>query len=219
MIRRGFFIVFEGVNNAGKSTIGREVHRLLSIALGRDKLMEDFIECPHATVFAESLHQAILTSKERIYPSQRFGAYLTGIKHAWDTILYPPLEGGQIVVCSRWVTSTIAYAAMKSEKEHIHTSYARQAKNFMGAGFLPDLQIRLSVDYKTYYSRLEEGDRKYPAVFFNQLRHSYDATEEAIARITGRTFDYCEYSGALDFDPIVKNITQLILDKIEAKEE
>ena len=105
-MKKGFFLTFEGGEGAGKSI---QVEILVS------HLHEEGYEIkvtrePGGTRIGEQI-RAITHSSENVDLEATAEAYLMAAARAQhvEQVIYPSLEAGKIVVCDRYVDSSIAY--------------------------------------------------------------------------------------------------------------
>jgi len=103
---KGIFIVFEGVEGAGKGTQMERVRGFVE-SKGRDALLT---REPGGTPLGESLRE-ILLSHETGSLEPKTEALLFGAARAQlvATVIRPALEAGKVVLCDRYIDSSIAY--------------------------------------------------------------------------------------------------------------
>lgn len=153
---RGKFVTFEGCEGAGKST----QIRLLSEKL--EKLGVDFIVTrePGGSDVAEQIRKIILDGKNTamcdecealLYAAAR-------IQHLKE-IVEPALAAGKLVLCDRYVDSSLAYqgAARGLGEEYVSGINSAALKSFP-----PDLTVFLNISPKAAFERkhgADKGDR------------------------------------------------------------
>ncbi len=105
-MEKGFFITFEGLDGCGKTTQAKLLYDYLlskgfSVLLTRE---------PGGTPFAESIRQLILEpSDEEPNPLTEMLLYAAARAQHVGRLIKPELAKGKIVLCERFVDSSIAY--------------------------------------------------------------------------------------------------------------
>lgn len=101
---RGLFVVIEGIDGTGKST--------LSAAL-QQELMRRGVDClctfePSDGVWGKRLRESF-ASPERLRPHEELELFIKDRQdHVMNTLM-PAMEAGKVVVCDRYYFSTMAY--------------------------------------------------------------------------------------------------------------
>jgi dTMP kinase len=152
--RRGAFIVFEGVEGAGKGT---------QIKMAREFLEQQGYEVlvtrePGGTELGEQLRRLIL-DEELGHMDAHAEAMLFAASRAQHvtSVIRPALEEGKLVLCDRYIDSSVAYQAAGrglSEQDIL-------TLNVWGTqGLFPDLVILLNLEPEEGLSRVgEDRDR------------------------------------------------------------
>jgi dTMP kinase len=102
----GLFVVFEGVEGAGKGT---------QIELARDYVKSRGLEVvvtrePGGTGFGDRVRETILDpAVGRIDPRAEALMFAAARAHLVSTVIRPALESGKVVLCDRFVDSSVAY--------------------------------------------------------------------------------------------------------------
>lgn len=102
----GFFITFEGVEGAGKTTVLHQIHQKLE-AQGFDVIST---REPGGIEIAEQIRKVILDTKNTKM-EERTEALLYAAarrQHLVEKVL-PALEQGKIILCDRFIDSSLAY--------------------------------------------------------------------------------------------------------------
>lgn len=107
--QKGKFIVIDGTDGSGKSTMTKElVSYLKSKGINVHHTRE-----PGGTPFAESIRNLLLSSvrnfDEKIDPDTELLLMFASRNQHLKTKIIPALEKGDWVVCERWTSSTFAY--------------------------------------------------------------------------------------------------------------
>ncbi len=100
----GLFIVFEGGEGAGKSTQAR----MLSRRLTREGYQVVLTHEPGGTPLGEAVRRWLKT-RPGLTPTTELMLFTAARAQLVETVISPALESGRIVVCDRFVASTVAY--------------------------------------------------------------------------------------------------------------
>lgn len=103
-MKRGTFIVFEGLDGCGKSTqLSRLARRLRDFGHPVRETGEPY-ECP-----AGRRIRAMAGSGEAVAPEQELAWFLEQRGEHVREVVAPALRAGQVVLCDRYYLSTVAY--------------------------------------------------------------------------------------------------------------
>ncbi|OGG29681.1 dTMP kinase [Candidatus Gottesmanbacteria bacterium RIFCSPLOWO2_01_FULL_49_10] len=138
-MKRGFFIIFEGGEGAGKSI---QVEILVS-HLHEEGYSVVVTREPGGTRIGEQI-RAITHNQENVDLDAVAEAYLMAAARAQHVaqLIEPAIEAGKIVVCDRYVDSSIAYQGF-GRKLGVDTIRSLNALAVNGA--VPDLTVLLDV--------------------------------------------------------------------------
>ena len=149
----GFFIAFEGGEGAGKST----QEALLAQRLTAQGVSITRTREPGGTPAAEQMRTVVL-SPENAGLDDRAEALLFAASRADHAarIIRPALERGDVVICDRYLDSSVAYQGVGRE---LGEQEVRDLSLWATRGLVPDLTIVLDVDPEIGLSRRPEPDR------------------------------------------------------------
>lgn len=138
-MKPGFFIVFEGIEGAGKSV----QTGLLASHLRKEGYKVKVTREPGGTRIGEQI-RAITHSLENVDLDSKTEAYLMAASRAQHVaeIIKPALEKGKIVVCDRFVDSSIAY---QGYGRGLSADTIRDLNRLAVNDVVPDLVILLDV--------------------------------------------------------------------------
>lgn len=200
---RGYFITFEGGDGSGKST---------QIALLRDRLTEAGYDViltrePGGTEISEKIRELIL-DPDNAEMSDMTEALLYAAARAQlvGQLIRPALEAGKVVICDRFVDSSIAYQACGrglGDAVGVINTYAVD-------GCMPDLTILLRLDPRKGSSRIadREHDRieQAPDEFHRRVYEGYLELERT----------YPERIFGIDASGTIEEIAEEIRERVEA---
>lgn len=149
----GFFIAFEGGEGAGKST---QEARLAAALSERGHVVVSTRE-PGGTPAGEAIRHVLL-SPEFAGLDARAESLLFAAARGEHVarVIRPALSRGSIVICDRYMDSSIAYQGYGRE---LGPERVRDLNLWATHGLVPDLTIVLDVDPEVGLSRFEERDR------------------------------------------------------------
>src|SRR5437763_1199681 len=135
-MRNGFFITFEGPDGAGKSTIIRMVANELKDAL--------LTREPGGIDIAEQIRKVIL-DKENIAMDARTEALLYAAARRQHLVekVRPALEDGKVVLCDRFVDSSLAYQGFA---RGLGIDEVLSINQFAIENMMPDLTIYFDIE-------------------------------------------------------------------------
>lgn len=136
---KGLFISFEGNDGSGKSSVIKAVHKEL-IEQGYDVILS---REPGGSKIAEKIREIIL-DKDNLGMDDWTEALLYAAsrrEHLQKTVI-PALEKGQIILCDRFLDSSLAYQG-KARKLGIENVY--KMNEYATNGLLPDLTLLVCV--------------------------------------------------------------------------
>ncbi len=148
----GLFITFEGVEGAGKTT---------QIELLRDALAgEGHAVCmtrePGGDPTAEAIRQIILSEESPVTPAAELLLFTAARAQVTELVIRPHLEAGEIVICDRFIDSTIAYQGYARGND---LELIQRLNEFATGGLVPDLTILLNLDPEKGLSRQMDRNR------------------------------------------------------------
>jgi len=208
-MKRGVFIVFEGIEGSGKSTQAE----LLAEALRRNNIKVDLTREPGGTQAGECIRAVLLDSLlEDMHPRTELLLYLAArAEHVAKRIRRKLFVDKAVVISDRFTLSTLAYQAGGRELDS--KTVSRLCK-FASGGLEPDLTVLVDLDVdgafarlNRPYDRLEQAGKE----FHEKVREAYlYFARRAPKRI--RVFD-----GAKEKMMLHEEIKQVVLDLLRIK--
>ena len=149
---QGKFISFEGPDGAGKTSVLRAIQRQLVDQLGADRVM--YTREPGGNHISEQIRQ-VLFSPENTDMDGRTEALLFAAARRQHIVseIVPGLRAGKVILCDRYVDSSIAY---QGAGRHLGEQAIWQMNQFAIDGLLPDLTIYLDVESEVGLRRIAE---------------------------------------------------------------
>lgn len=150
-MKKGYFITFEGPDGAGKSTQIEYLREYLE-KRGLETL---FTREPGGTRLSEEIRDMLL-DKENADMTARAEALLYAASRAQlvETVIQPALNSGTIVVCDRYIDSSIAYQGFGRDLGPKVTEINKFGVN----GLEPDLTFLMMIDPDSVKERLDQDN-------------------------------------------------------------
>src|SRR5256885_16589812 len=134
----GVFVVVEGPEGAGKSTLVRSLAALLH-AEGRPVVT---VREPGGTPVAEAARKVVLKFPHDMAPAAELFLFLTARADLVHRIIRPALDAGDVVVADRFDLSTMAYQVAGGG---LPAEEGTQAIRLATGGLVPDVTLGLDI--------------------------------------------------------------------------
>lgn len=151
MSKKGLFITFEGIDGSGKST------QLELIANSLQQLNSDIVitRDPGGTKLGCKVRNILLNYEGHIAPKCELFLYLADRAQHINEKIIPALNEGKIVLCDRYIDSTLAYQGYARGLDIEEIKYLNK---IVTDSTMPDLTIIFDVTLETSIKRI--GDKK-----------------------------------------------------------
>ncbi|MGK0551337.1 dTMP kinase [Enterococcus faecalis] len=206
---QGIFITIEGPDGAGKTSVLNELYPKLELKATR-KLVKT--REPGGIPIAEKIRQIILDPKNSEMDARTEALLYAAARrqHLVEKVL-PALTEGAIVLCDRFVDSSLAY---QGAGRKIGVEAIAAINDFAIEGTVPDFTIYLDVDSDTGLHRIQHHRRQQVdrldaegLEFHQRVRHEYlklvEAYPERIQKIDAR----------MSLEDVVAATYQAIIDR------
>lgn len=175
--QKPFFIVFEGIEGCGKSF---QSNKLLN-KLRKKKINTILTREPGGTKTAELIRELILkdyfnnSNKDKFDKYTDTLLYLAARNEHVKTKIIPALKKKNVVICDRFVDSTIAYQVYGKK---INQDFINHIHKYILNGLKPNLTFILKVSFKAAKKRLslrktKNRYDKFPQSFYNKAQKSF----------------------------------------------
>lgn len=160
--KTGIFLVFEGLDGSGKSTLihylNREIHAAAERGLGQGRPGAEVVITrePGGTPLAEEIRGLLLrTGAEVPVPATELLLYAASRAQHVAGVIQPALKRGAWVLCDRFTASSVAFQCFA---RGVSRQDVDQLNSFAVQGVRPHLQILIDVDVAE--SRRRQGRRQ-----------------------------------------------------------
>ena len=154
-MNRGFFITFEGTEGSGKST----QIKMLCKKLEQDGLEVVLTREPGGCELAEGVRELLLGGRSEISPLAELLLFEGARAQHVSEVILPALEKDKIVICDRFIHSTIAY---QGYARGLNIGLVQSLNEIAVQGCQPDMTIFLHIEPGLSFERkggMDEDDR------------------------------------------------------------
>ena len=144
--KKGIFITFEGGEGAGKSTQAKLLEKHLKNNGKKVLLLRE----PGTTAIGEKLRKIISKNTEELDPLTELFLFSAARKELINKFINPALTKNTIVICDRYIDSTIAY---QHYGRNINLKTIQSIIELTTVNLMPDLTILLDINYKEMLKR------------------------------------------------------------------
>ena len=166
---KGKFITFEGSEGCGKSTQSRMLFEYLK----RKGFKAVYLREPGGVKISERIRELLLNPESKISPQAETLLYMAARAQVVEDVISPALSKGKIVVCDRFLDSTIAYQGYGLGMD---IRLIMAVGKFATLGISPDLTVFLDLPVKKGLKhRLLTKDRieQRSLVYHQRVRNGY----------------------------------------------
>ena len=209
-----FFIVFEGIEGCGKSFQSKKLFNNLK----QKKIKTLLTREPGGTSSAELIRNLILkdyfnkTSKDKFDKYTDTLLYLAARnEHVINKIL-PALKKRKVVICDRFVDSTIAYQVYGKK---VNLNFIKNIHKQILGKLKPDLIFILKVSTKVSKSRLQK--RKTKNRYDNFPQSFYSKAQKSFLKIAKNKKNYFILNASRNDNSLEKEISKITFRYLKIK--
>lgn len=148
--RKGLFITFEGGEGVGKTTLIQSLAKYLRNAAEYEVVTT---REPGGSPFGKQIREILLGSQELTDAAELFLFLADRSQHVKSLIL-PAIEDGKVVLCDRYVDSTMAYQGVARDAD---MALVEAACEYATGGLEPHVTFLLDLDPKIGISRTQKS--------------------------------------------------------------
>lgn len=204
----GKFIVFEGPDGSGKTTILNNVNEILISKGYKTNLLRE----PGGTFISEKIRDIIIDN-ENINMDAKTEALLFAASRAQlvSEKIKPLIDSGEIILCDRFVLSSLTYQGVG---RGLGIEEIKTINDFATGGLKADLTVFFNIDYKEALirkrknftaDRLENEEFDFHKKIFNAYLDMAKLYQDEI----------CEIDASKSIDEVSKSALDLILNILE----
>lgn len=185
----GKFIVFEGPDGSGKTTIIKQVKTLLE---NKDYDISYYRE-PGGTKISEKIRSIIIDNDNSMMDAKTEALLFASSRaQLVSEKIIPDLKAGKIVICDRFVMSSLLYQGLGRS---LGIGNVKIINDFATGGLKPDLTLFFNIDYKTALERkranfspdrLENEDFSFHKTIFDGYLKMADLYSDEIIKVDAR---------------------------------
>jgi dTMP kinase len=149
----GFFLVVEGTEGAGKSTLAMA----LAARFRDGGIIPVLVREPGGTPMAERVRSVLLDPAQVIEPVSELFLFLAARADLVATVIRPALSSGQVVIADRFQLSTEAY---QCGGRGLDPTLVRQANRAATGGLEPDLTLVLDLPSEVGFERIRSTGQR-----------------------------------------------------------
>lgn len=153
-MKKGLFIVFEGGEGTGKTTAIDSIY---------DWIIENNFQCiktrePGGIRISEQIRQVILNKENITMDSKTEALLYTAARrqHLVEKVI-PALENGTIVLCDRFIDSSLAY---QGYARNLGIEEVMSINQFAIGEYMPDISILFDLDPQIGLERISNNDSR-----------------------------------------------------------
>tara|TARA_Y100000816_G_scaffold292587_1_gene288849 strand:+ start:3010 stop:3657 length:648 start_codon:yes stop_codon:yes gene_type:complete len=212
--KKPFFIVFEGVEGCGKSYQSKKLKNYLK----KKGIISILTREPGGTKSAELIRSLILKDYFRKKNIEKFDKYT-------DTLLYlaarnehiknkikPSLKKKQVVICDRFIDSTIAYQVYGKK---VKKNFIEQIHKTILQGIKPNITFVLKVSPKISKLRLKK--RKIKNRYDNFPQSFYTKAQKSFLKIAKNKKNYFIFDSSSSGVELEKKIFKVVSKYLKIK--
>lgn len=153
-MKKGLFIVFEGGEGTGKTTAINEIYNWI---------IENNFKCiktrePGGIKISEQIRQVILNKENKTMDARTEALLYVAARrqHLVEKVI-PALEEGSIVLCDRFIYSSLAY---QGYARNLGIEEVMSINKFAIGEYMPDLSILFDLDPKIGLERINSNEHR-----------------------------------------------------------
>jgi len=208
VMKRGYFISFEGPEGSGKTTQARK----LVAKLEKQERPVIYTREPGGTQVGELIRGILQHDQvdEAIFSETEILLFASSRAQLVRKVINPTLEAGSWVVCDRFTDSTLAY---QGYARGLDISALKRINDFAVGNNYPSLTILLDIDFESGFKRLHQRGEKPDRIeresrpFHEKVRQGY----LEIARAEPQRF--CILDASQDVELVHEQVLTILKEK------
>ena len=212
--KKPFFVVFEGVEGCGKSYQSKK----LFLNLKKKKIKTLLTREPGGTKSAELIRNLILkdyfnkSKKEKFDKYTDTLLYLAARNEHLKTKIIPALKTKMVVICDRFVDSTIAYQVYGKK---VDFNFIKNIHKTILKGIKPNIVFVLKVSPRSSKKRL--SNRKSRNRYDNFSQSFYTKAQNSFIKIANKKKNYFVLESSANNQTLEKKIFRIVSKYLKIK--
>ena len=212
--KKPFFVVFEGVEGCGKSYQSKK----LFLNLKKKKIKTLLTREPGGTKSAEQIRNLILkdyfnkTKKDKFDKYTDTLLYLAARNEHLKTKIIPALKKKMVVICDRFVDSTIAYQVYGKK---VDFNFIKNIHKTILKGVKPNIVFVLKVTPRSSKKRL--SNRKSRNRYDNFSQSFYTKAQNSFIKIANKKKNYFVLESSANNKTLEKKIFKIVSKYLKIK--
>lgn len=174
---KGFLLVVEGIGGSGKTTLTKKAAKFFEDAKIPYVLTFEPGGTPAANVLRKLCREGI-EGCEPLTPMAEALLFNAARAQHTEIVIKPALEAGKVVICDRYMLTTLVYQGNKGCSWNSLRNIHQQA-----IGLYPDLTLVMTGDAEVFMSRVSEAERssdKFDALALGAQERMQESMEWAV---------------------------------------
>jgi dTMP kinase len=192
-----YFVVIEGIDGAGKTSIARTLNNILRQTHGENVLLT---EEPHNASFMGAEIRGALKRERELRPVELAQAFALNRSNHLKTVIECHLRKEQaVVICDRYLLSSLVYQT----RDDITMADVYQLNRWAR---VPDLTIVLQVSAHIAYQRMDERSKSARELFENDLPTRLQKYRAGVELLRGKGQNIITVEGDGDLSAVVNDV-------------
>ncbi len=212
--KKPFFVVFEGIEGCGKTFQSKKLFKNLK----KNKIQSIITREPGGTKSAELIRKLILTDYFQKFSKDKFDKYTDTLlylaarnEHVKDKIK-PALKKKMVVICDRFVDSTIAYQVYGKK---VNYNFINNIHKTILGNLKPNIVFVLKVSSKSSKQRLRK--RKSKNRYDNFSKSFYVKAQKSFLKIAKKKKNYYILDASKNTNILEKKILDITLNLLKKR--
>ncbi len=149
-MKKSYFITFEGIEGAGKSTQAKMLYQYL-----KERKIESILTRePGGTDLGRKIREILLTPTQEIFPpNAELMLYEADRNIHVHNVIKPNLKEGITVICDRFIDSTLAY---QGYARGLDIKLIKELNNIATEGLMPDITFLIDIPVEEGLKRIKK---------------------------------------------------------------
>ncbi|MHA6260496.1 dTMP kinase [Sporosarcina sp. CAU 1771] len=209
MLQKGLFITFEGPEGAGKTTVIKELFSRLE----REGKIVVLTREPGGVKIAEKIREVILDNAHQEMDSKTEALlYAAARRQHLVEVVIPALRSGAIVLCDRFIDSSLAY---QGYARGLDVEEVLSINQFAIEDTMPDLTIFFDIDPEKGLARIAANSEREQNRLDNENitfhKKVYEGYQELIRKYPNRII---QVDASLSQEDVTENVWRIISSQI-----